>query len=282
MSMVTISVSDRGPRRFPVNANRLDSENLCTVNQVGVPLRRLPNKPNKMVKPRRVVSGLLTLAIALFFTLQSGLASASTYSCSWNTSTSADWSTAGDWSNCNGASPNNGGADTFDAAIALGGTYTVSLTAPITIGTLTMNANGATLSNSSTLSTTGGVLLQAGTLSGGTYAATGGGTTAIASSSGTLNNVTLNGSLDLTGNYATAYFNGLTVKDVTGSSAGVINVTGTDAGLYSTATQTLDNATVHLGGTSGYGRIYAQTGTTLTATNLTNAATGTVTGADGA
>jgi hypothetical protein len=51
--------------------------------------------------------------------------------------------------------------------------------------------------------------------------------------------------------YAIAYFtNGLSVKDSSGSNPGVIKVTGDGAYLYSQGTQTLDKATVHLGGTS--------------------------------
>ncbi len=199
-------------------------------------------------------------------------AAAANYLCSWNGST-ANWSATGDWTVCNGVYPNNGGGNTYDATIATSGSYAVTLSSPVTIGTLTLNNSNATLLNSSTLTTTGGVNLQAGTLSGGTYAVTGGGTTAVALSSsyasGTLNFVTLNGSLDVTGYGAVAYFsNGLTVNNTAGASPGVINVTGSYSQLDSTGTQTLDNATVHLGGTSGYGYLSSQTGTLTLGSNL--------------
>jgi hypothetical protein len=140
------------------------------------------------------------------------------------------------------------------------------LTSPVTIGALTLNSSNATLWTNSTLTTTHGIDLRSGTLSGvggGIYAITGGGTTAVTmSGSGILNGVQINGALAVTGYGATARFNGLTVKDTAGTGPGVINVTGYGASLQSTATQTLDNATVHLGRTSGPGRISTDSGST--------------------
>ena len=60
----------------------------------------------------------------------------------------------------------------------------------------------------------------------------------------------------------------LTVKDATGTLPGVINVTGNSAQLYSTGTQTLDNATVHLGGASGPGYLGSNSGTLTLGSNL--------------
>jgi len=210
------------------------------------------------------------LPVAALLALHAGPAAATNYLCSWNSAT-ASWNTAVDWASCNNTSPNDGSGNTYDATIAAPGSYTITLSAPVTIGTLTLNDTSATLQNSSTLTTTGGVVMQAGTLNGGTYAVTGG-TSAMSLAgsgySGTLNGVTLNGSLDITGNSAAVYFNGLTVNNTAGSGPGVINVTGSSASLYSTATQTLDGATVHLGGTSGPGYLYSASGTLTLGSNL--------------
>ena len=208
--------------------------------------------------PRAASAGILAGLVC------AGPAVAVNFSCAWNITSGGSWSTAADWTSCNGSDPNNSGGNTYDATIAGSGSYTVTLSSPVTIGTLTLNDGGATLANSSTLTTTNGVTLQAGTIQGGTIVRSGG-TTAVAlsgsSAVGTLNGVTLHGSLDVTGASAEALFNGLVVTDITGTKPGVINVTGSSAYLYSTATQTLNNATVHLGGTTGPAYLYAPTGT---------------------
>ena len=143
----------------------------------------------------RIAPSRVALVLGVLLSIWGVQSSAASYTCSWNTSTSADWTTSSDWLNCNSAFPDNTSTDTFDAIISMAGTYTVSLTAPVTIGSLTLNNRYATLSNSSVLTTTSGIDLQAGTLAGGTYAISGSATTAVSLSSGganaTLNNVTL-------------------------------------------------------------------------------------------
>ena len=199
--------------------------------------------------------------------LGAGPAPAANFSCSWASGVSGSWSSAADWSTCNGTDPNNSGGNTYDATIAVAGLYTVTLSSPVTIGTLTLNNSQATLANTSVLTTTGGVTFQAGKIQGGTIVRSGGTTalTVAPVSNGTLDGVTLQGSLDVTGSTSTLYFtNGLVVKDASGTNPGVINVTGSSADLYALTTQTLDNATVHLGGATGVGYLYAGAASTLT------------------
>jgi hypothetical protein len=194
---------------------------------------------------------------------------AANFSCNWNVNANGSWLTSALWSSCNGAFPNNGGGNTFDATIDTG-PYMVDLSSPVSIGALTISQN--TLNNSSTLTTSGGVVLgyYGGTLRGGTYVGSGGTAVSVAPGAyGTLDNVTLRGNLDLSANSATAYFvNGLAVTDVSGSNPGVINVTGNGAWLQSQGTQTLDGATLHLGGAAGASYIYTGAGTLTLGANL--------------
>jgi hypothetical protein len=206
---------------------------------------------------------LLVLPMALAMIGLAPETQAANFSCNWNANANGSWLTSALWSSCNGAFPNNGGGNTFDATIDINtGPFTVDLNSPVSIGTLTISQN--TLNNSSTLTTSGGVTLgYAGTLLGGTYVGSGGTAVSVAPGAyGTLDNVTLHGNLDLSASSAFAYFaNGLSVKDVGGSNPGVINVTGNGAWLQSQSTQTLDNATVHLGGAAGVSSIYSGAGT---------------------
>lgn len=59
-------------------------------------------------------------------------------SCNWSTGSSAEWSASSTWSGCNGTDPNNASGDTYDATISVAGTYTVTLTSPVSIGSLTL------------------------------------------------------------------------------------------------------------------------------------------------
>lgn len=70
-------------------------------------------------------------------------------------------------------------------------------------------------------------------------------------SRGTLESVTLNGSLDITGDYASATIRrGLRVNDADGFSPGTINITGSNTSLYFSENLTLDNANIQLGNTT--------------------------------
>src|SRR5207302_10316563 len=87
----------------------------------------------------------------------------------------ANWTSAANWSG--GVVPNNGmplPTDTYSAFIDAAGTYTVTLSTPITVTNLTMNDASATLSVGSTLTivtnttlTSGVIQLNSGTIIGG-------------------------------------------------------------------------------------------------------------------
>ena len=172
-------------------------ERVCAI------LQAIPDSRGRGVSFHRTARRAAALAL---IGLWAGQAFATIYSCTWVTTTgTTSWFTSASWSTCNSTSPNNSSGNTYDAAIAASGTYTITVSSPVTIGLLTLDATGATLSSSSTITATNGVTLDAGTISGGTIAGTGGpnGTTAVSLSvsgaNGTLDNVTLDGSLDVIG-----------------------------------------------------------------------------------
>ncbi len=224
---------------------------------------------------RRAITRASLLAI---LSVVSARAGAQTYNCSWiTTSGTTSWFTPGSWQSCNSTSPDNAGATTYGATIAAAGTYTIDLTSPVTLTALDLDASGATLSNSSTLTVTNGVTLQAGTIAGGTIVGTGG-TAAVAlsgtSAAGTLSGVTLDGSLDITGSSASALIsNGITLHGTGGTGSGTIDVTGEGAALEIAPTTTsLDNLTINMGvATSGTTYLYAGYGGTGTLTLGSNA-----------
>src|SRR5580658_3413360 len=226
-----------------------------------------------LTRARRSTRHTDATGLALLMCLLSpGAALAATFNCNWTTGASGTWTTAGDWSSCNSTDPNNGGGNIYNATISVGGSYTVTLATPVTLGTLTLDNGGATLANSSTLTTGDGVTLTAGTLQGGTYDT--GGTTAVSVQSGTLSGVTLNGSLDLTSASSNAFIqNGLTVNQANGSAGGTINLTGSNATLYLAPTTTsLNNVTINMGAaTGGYTYLTAGYGGTETLTLGSNA-----------
>lgn len=84
----------------------------------------------------------------------------------WNNALGGPWSVAGNWSPM--TVPNNGGGQTFNATIDLGGTYTVSLDNTFTVTGFRLNQGMATLMGAAntSLTTTGVARLSAGSLVG--------------------------------------------------------------------------------------------------------------------
>jgi len=79
--------------------------------------------------------------------------------------------------------------------------------------------------------------------------------------------VTVDGPLDLSraGSRVTVNSPGITLTGTSGTGPGSVLLTGGNSYLRFSGTQTLDNATVSIGGTSGSGFLYAfSSGTTLT------------------
>ena len=164
---------------------------------------------------------------------------------------SADWFTANAWT--------NGPPDAqTNATIAQTGTYTVTLNngEVATADTLVLNAPSASFNFNGTLNITQSIALTAGTLSlggtinGGVLAANGG---TINFNNDVLNNVSYQGTLNLTNNYNTLSTTGsFAIAGAGGTGAGVINLTGYQAYLYEYGYQTLTNATLNIGSsTSG-------------------------------
>jgi hypothetical protein len=137
----------------------------------------------------------------------------------------------------------NIGPSSTPGSLDVGGTFTLNGGAlNVDNGTLTL---GGTLNESSGSITLG----SHGTISGGTLDATGG---AFNWDGGTLSGVTYEGTLNLTGNSATGFVtNGLTMAASSGGGSGTINVTGPNASLDFSNTETISNATINLGNSAG-------------------------------
>ena len=160
----------------------------------------------------------------------------------WTGADGGDWSDPANWS------PNGvpGAAD--QALVNLAGTYAISLDVA-EIGSLTLDAAGATITPTDTLKLDGSLDVKAGTLvvdqtiQGGTLIADGG---TISYAGGTLDGVTLSGPLDLNAPNAS-----LTIADgisFTGSGIGQILETGTNSTLTFSGTQTLHDVAITVDG----------------------------------
>jgi hypothetical protein len=111
----------------------------------------------------------------------------------------------------------------------------------------TLDNAGGTLNGSSGL---GQAMLDGGTVQGGTVTSSGLG---FSTSGGTLSGVTYDGTLDLSGSYASVDLaNGTVVNNAAGAGAGTINDTGYESYLHFDNTQWFNNATINLGAASGY------------------------------
>ena len=185
----------------------------------------------------------------------------------WTSAVSSDWATTADW---NPASIPGAGDDVTIAVNTAA--YTLTIGSSEAVDSVTLNASNATLEVERTL-TLGGVLTLAagklelvggGTIAGGTIAAAGG---SLATSNGTLNGVTYQGTLDLSATSASlTIIDGITLTGAGGTGPGTINLTGLASNLFIDNATTLDNATINLGNASG----------NATLTNSDPAATGAV------
>ena len=166
-------------------------------------------------------------------------------SITWKSGVSGSWTTGSNWTT---GVPGVGD----DVWITASGSYIISAVVPTFARSLTVNAAGATLTNTSTLSLGGLLALTAGTYSlnggaivGGTIAVGGGG---FVVNSGTLNGVTYRGALTLSNAGANLNIVGsLVATGSSGTGAGSVNLSGTSAILAFVGTQTFDNAVVDFG-----------------------------------
>jgi hypothetical protein len=137
----------------------------------------------------------------------------------------------------------------------------------------TLNNAGQTLTVGSGAALTQVTLQSGGIITGGTIKDNGSG---VVFSSGTLNGVIYDGTLAISANYQSfAVTGGLTLKTLAGTAAGAVDFTGYGDALYVEDSETLDNATITLGG--GYSQIenyvtyatYQAAGYTYTTQTLT-------------
>jgi fibronectin-binding autotransporter adhesin len=176
---------------------------------------------------------------------------------SWKSGVGGDWATAADWSS--GTVPGAGD----DVTVGATGTYTVTINEAQAAKSLTVKAAGATVTDNSTLTMGGALTLTAGTfqlngggvIGGGTMSATGG---VFAWDGGTLNGVTYDGTLDMSAATSVLHIgaNGLVAKNAAGTGPGTINLTGTSSQLVVVNNQTLDKATINIGGAANYAYLY--------------------------
>lgn len=120
----------------------------------------------------------------------------------------------------------------------------------------TLNNTGKTITAGSgplfggqlTVFQTGGSLDANGSIHGGTLVLGGG---AVAWEGGGLNDVLVQGALDLSGAGESVAFSGVTLTGAGGVGAGAVNLTGASATLDFDGKQSLDNATITVGNTGG-------------------------------
>ena len=170
---------------------------------------------------------------------------------SWKSGISGAWGNAADWSG--GVVPGAGDSVTINAA----GTYTVTIGAGLSysVGTLSLNAAGATLDDLGTLTlgstftvSAGNFILDTGgMLSGGTLRITP--TTGLVTyNGGTLSHVSVQGTMDLSAaSAAVTEIGGIAFAGATGTGAGAVKLTGAGSSLAQTGSGTLNSAIITMG-----------------------------------
>ena len=178
----------------------------------------------------------------------------------WKSATSADWGIAADWDK--GSVPTTASAD---AVIAAAGTYVVTygtLDNGDTLDSLTLGAGGATLDVGALLTLAGS---RAVDVAAGTLALVDGadlvnakvtlaGGVATFSGTSTLSGDSFAGRLALDG-ASVVIENGLTLTGPGGTGAGTLDLLASGSSLATADTETLDNATILVGASSGYSYI---------------------------
>jgi hypothetical protein len=162
------------------------------------------------------------------------------------------WTDGANWST-DPSYPDDDGVHTYNAIINLvGDPYTVSLNSDITINDFTLDSVAATLSHTAgafkVFGTadllSGTYLLDGGTIMGGTWNVGPGNFVVTRSSSNRLDGVTFNGNLDLSTEFANLRIgNGLSLN-------GAVNLSGNYARLTFEGAQVFDDAEVNFGATS--------------------------------
>ncbi len=163
----------------------------------------------------------------------------------------ADWTVASDWS---------GGVPMTDTNAVINGTGAKTITIGAgeadTVKSLTLSDANATLAINGTLAIgtsfaqTNGTVELGGTINGGTIDVTGG-DFAISGAAATFNNVLFEGAVDMTQSDAELQILGGAFTGPNGAGNSTMNITGNDAGLFGEGIETLNNAVIILGNSSG-------------------------------
>jgi hypothetical protein len=181
------------------------------------------------------------------------------YSDEWINASGGVWTASANWSSGTAPGPTD---DVLFGPLASAYTATIVAGASVAVHSLTLNAAGSVLQDNGTLALDGVLQVLSGTFDlagtvtfGGTIVANGG---SVIIQNGTLNNVTYEGTLDLSSNSESLRIvNSTTFEGVNGSGPGTINLTGAGSSLYIGGSATLDNATINMGNASSYDYLYA-------------------------
>lgn len=145
------------------------------------------------------------------------------------------------------------------AVLHLAGPLVGTALGKITASTGTVSIDGTLDETGATLNVGAGSALRTVTLTGtienGSIHDTGSG---FAFNGGTLDAVTYKGTMNLnTSNAIVKIYDGITLTGVAGTGVGVANITGPSAQMYFYGSQTVDNATIHIGSASNTDYLFA-------------------------
>ncbi len=169
----------------------------------------------------------------------------------WTNLSGGAWNTVGNWSS--GTVP----ATTDDVVISQAGAYTITINTPSFANSLLLNDAGANLTVNQTLNVPGTISLNAGTLTmngsgwidNATLVLNGG---AIQGNDGTLDNTTIDGTLNLNlAGERLDFTGGVQFNDITGTLPGIVNITGNGAIFVVEGVNTIDNAAINIGSAGG-------------------------------
>jgi len=169
----------------------------------------------------------------------------------WNSASSGSFDAAGNWT------PPGTPTSADDVTISQAGPYTVTVDMAAIARSVMLSGTDVTLAVDRTLAIGTTLTFSAGTLElgssgviqGGTVIADGG---QAVFNGGTLDGVTYQGTLDLSANDATVSVeNGITLEGPGGVGPGAVTLTGPGSSLGFEDTETLDNASLAIGGPSG-------------------------------
>lgn len=160
---------------------------------------------------------------------------------------------------------NTGSIQVSNATLQLGGAFAATQLAGVNATTGTVAIAGSLDNTGNTLSIGpglkyGALALAGGTISNGVIAGN-----LMVATFGTLSNLTVRGTIDLSANSKSLTLSGVTLTGAGGTGAASVMLTGNNSTLFIASTTTLDNATLTIGNNSNWSDLYINGyGTTLT------------------